>query len=433
MNIKISPNRINSLQIFQLLRYAANILISILFAKSYLSTYEIGEYESFIFYFSIFSFFWLTGLIQTLLSLSNNCKSEKDVKTLLFNGFALSLMFSLLMVILSLLFLQNLFPDKDKGFTVLFLIYLLLAPSTFIIEYVILLDKQYKKLIIYGAFNFIIQILLVAIPPIIGLNLLWVFYGMLAVVFIKWLVLFLLWNKNKTLAFSLLYVKQIFLNSYHLMLSATLTSSAVFIDGIIIKSQFDANQFAIFRYGAKEFPLFLLVVTAFSNSILTSFTNNDGYTKVLNEIKTGSSKMIKNLFPVSILLILISQYIYPWVFSPDFFESHKIFDIYLLLIVSRFVFPQTVIIGMQKPNLVLKAGIVELCINIISSLILIRYYGIIGVAFGTVIAFYSEKLLLVYMVNKKLGVAASKFIDLKNLLVFSVVLWFLYFAKIYWL
>ncbi|MEN8120486.1 MAG: polysaccharide biosynthesis C-terminal domain-containing protein [Bacteroidota bacterium] len=427
--IKIQPNHINSLQFFHLLRYAANILISVLLAKSYLSTKEIGIYESFLFYFSIFTFFWLTGLIQGILSINKKEGDQKYLRILIFNGFILSLVFSLLTVLLSLLFLPDLFSTETSELTMLFVVYLILTPSTWLIEYIILLNKQYRKLILYGLLNFILQIIMVGMIPIIGLPLFWIFYGMLVVTIIKWFILsYMLYNRFSE-SISLKISKQILKTSWPLIITAILTSSAVFIDGLLINLKFDESQFAIFRYGAKEFPIFILMATSFSNSLLMRFSGTKEINPVLHEIKHESGKMIKTLFPVSIILLLISQHLYPLVFNPDFLESYRIFDIYLLLVVSRFVFPQTIFIGLQKTDFVLKAGFLELVINIISSIILIQYFGIIGVAYGTIIAFYFEKILLIYYAKNKLQIEPSKYINVKILFFFSTLLWLIFILK----
>lgn len=427
--IKIQPNHINSLQIFHLLRYGANILISVFFAKSYLSMKEIGIYESFVFYFSIFTFFWMTGLIQSILSLNKTAGEQKYLRILIFNGFILTLVFSLLTVLSSLLFLPDLFSYEKNKLAGLFASYLILTPSTWLIEYIILLNKQYGKLILYGVLNFMLQIILVGTIPILGLPLIWIFYGMLIITIIKWFILSFILFKPFSVTISWQISKQILINSLPLMITAMLTSSAVFIDGLLINIKFSESQFAIFRYGAKEFPLFLLIAISFSNSLLTRFSIGKDIGPVLSEIKHESGKMIKILFPVSILLLIISHYIYPVVFNPDFYESYKIFDIYLLLVVSRFVFPQIIFIGLQKTSFIVKAGFFELAINIISSLLLIQYYGIVGVAFGTIIAFYAEKLLLIYFAKNKLGIEPAKYINVKTLFFFSIALWFIYIIK----
>ncbi len=429
MIIKFKVNHINSLQIFQLLRYVANILISVFFAKSYLSTKEIGIYESFIFYFSIFTFFWLNGLIQSILTLSKKAESKKKLIVLTFNNLIIVLIFSVLSSLFVLLFLPEQFFNKTSELNLLFALYLFLTPSTWLIEYIILLNKKYRILVLYGLLNFMLQLLLVGLIPIFHFPFIWIFYGMIIIMIAKWLILSLFLFDAIAKTFSWQIIQQILNNSWPLVLTAILTSSAVFIDGLIISIRFDESQFAVFRYGAKEFPLFLIMATSFSNSLLTRFSAKNEMSAVLNEIKYESRKMIKILFPVSILLLIISQYIYPLVFNSDFYESYKIFDVYLLLVVSRFVFPQTIFIGLQKNKFVLKAGFLELIINIISSIILIRYFGIIGVAFGTIIAFYAEKIILIYFVNKNLAIKPAEFIDTKMLFIFSIILWLVFIFK----
>ena len=68
-------SKISSLQIFQLLRYSATLIINIILAKTYLSLDELGQFEAFIFYFSFVSFFWINGFIQALLV---NYKSSEN-------------------------------------------------------------------------------------------------------------------------------------------------------------------------------------------------------------------------------------------------------------------------------------------------------------------------------------------------------------------
>ena len=60
------------------------------------------------------------------------------------------------------------------------------------------------------------------------------------------------------------------------------------------------------------------------------------------------------------------------------------------------IFPQSVLLGLNRRDLILKTAYWEILINVISSLILMWKFGITGIAYGTVIAFLSEKLILIY-------------------------------------
>ncbi|MBL4585867.1 MAG: hypothetical protein JKX84_02230, partial [Flavobacteriales bacterium] len=72
---------VRALQFFQLLRFGAFFLTGILFTKLGLSTYDIGIYEPLLFLGSVLSFFWLSGLSQSLLAnykKADNLPYERD-------------------------------------------------------------------------------------------------------------------------------------------------------------------------------------------------------------------------------------------------------------------------------------------------------------------------------------------------------------------
>ena len=66
--LKLIDN-ISGLQLFQLMRFVIFFIISIVFTKSHLTRAEIGSWEMFMFIAGLLSFFWVTGVIQSLLPL----------------------------------------------------------------------------------------------------------------------------------------------------------------------------------------------------------------------------------------------------------------------------------------------------------------------------------------------------------------------------
>jgi Na+-driven multidrug efflux pump len=107
-------------------------------------------------------------------------------------------------------------------------------------------------------------------------------------------------------------------------------------------------------------------------------------------------------------------------FNPAFASSASIFNIYLLLVISRLVFPQVILTGLAYTREIMLASFLELLVNVAFSLVLVSWLGIAGVAAGTVIAFLFEKILLSSMVRRKLGIRASGYIPLKLLSAYSV-------------
>ena len=83
-------------------------------------------------------------------------------------------------------------------------------------------------------------------------------------------------------------------------------------------------------------------------------------------------------FPLTIMLLLTSPFIYIYGFSPSFFFSAQIFNIYLLLIISRVLFPQTILTGMGKNKYLLVSAIIEIVINVSLSIYLAGRMGLPG-------------------------------------------------------
>src|SRR5690606_32838328 len=109
----------------------------------------------------------------------------------------------------------------------------------------------------------------------------------------------------------------------------------------------------------------------------------------------------------------ITHPVFPIIFNPKFAESATIFNIYLLIIISRLLLPQTLLNGLQITKPIIIAALMELILNVSLSLILVKYFGINGIAFGTFIAYLFEKIYLTVQVKRKLQVSLYEYIPVK--------------------
>ena len=420
-------SNVSALQIFQILRYSTLILISIVFANSHLSKLEIGEYETFIFIAGAASFFWLTGFIKSFLINSSN---RKEKSSDIFNFYILILATS----VLSFLTIKFISSDSinllSYNYSDKLAIYIVLLGTASISEYILLSLKKNKALIDYGFISFAIQFAIIIYPIIIGKGIEMIINSLLIVVALKNLFALFLVFRYSVISFSFSIIKNNLRLAFPLIISFILSGSAQYIDGFIIKYNFDDNVFAVFRYGAKEFPLLILLADSMSTAFLSNF-NNSNIDNVLAQIKEKSNKLVNWLFPLSIVLLIFSTYLFKTVFSPQFEESAIIFDIYLLLIVSRLIFPQTVIMGLKNSSLILQAAIIELIINVSLSLILVLKFGIAGVAFATVIAFFIEKGYLLITLKYKFNISSLKYINFKPIILYSIILYLVFIIKYY--
>jgi O-antigen/teichoic acid export membrane protein len=422
----------NSFLVYQISRYSSAVLINIFLAKSYLPVNDLAKYESFIFYASAISFFWITGISQAFLSMYKK-ENSAEINSLPFNTFLLLFTISILCSIV-LIFSNFVFTDGYlQGLTIresFFLsFYLVIYPVGYLIEYLLLLEKKYKYLIQYAGFSFILSVLIVCVPPYIGLGIEQSLKGLFLVALLKFTCLILLIGNLSKLKFCYREIKEIIRSGLPLAGVALIAGSAFYIDGFIVSQNFEQETFAIFRYGAREFPLFLIVASSFSTSMLPQIAQKEHFKQTLALIREKSGNYVQIFFPLAMILMLVSQHLFQWVFNQAFYESYKVFDIYLLLIISRFIFPSTILMGLKINRVLMLVSIMEFLVNIIASLLLIEYFGYLGVAYGTVIAYFFEKAMLVIYVRKKLKIHSLEYVSVIKLLIYSGLIIFIFVLK----
>jgi len=425
LRFNFTVNQISALQIVQLIRFSTLILIGVVFTKSGLLTSEIGKYETFLFLAGAVSFFWLNGLIQGFLpSVGEQSVSRKS--SALFSVFYLLLAFSGLAVLFLLLFEHSISGFLLKGSPVPFLkyllVYILISSPASLVEYIYLIKKQGRMILVYGTVSYALMFLLVVLPPVLGFS---IEYSMIGLVLssafrLLWLLVLLFRNSNPIPDF--LLIRNHLKYAAPLVFSMFLSGSAQYIDGFIITSYFDDATFAVYRFGAREFPLVLLLANAFSTSMLPGFADKSALKFNLEKIRQNSLQLGFWLFPLSGLLMLLSHWAFPIVFNVNFAGSATIFNIYLLLIVSRLLFPQTILIGLQKTRAIIWASLIEIAANVALSLWFVQLWGLPGVAYGTVCAYIIEKFLLIVFVRKNCGIGINEYLNVKQHLLYSLLL-----------
>lgn len=180
--------------------------------------------------------------------------------------------------------------------------------------------------------------------------------------------------------------------------------------------------FAIFRFGAKEFQLVIMLATGLSTALLSEFSTREKMKDSLIMLKVKSKKLMHFLFPTSMIAMLLANWVYPRMFALEYARSADIFMVYLLLVIPRLVFPQTIIIGRKRTNIALITAVFAQLINIPLSLALIPIYGIVGVALATFFVYTIKKVFLVLYVKIKMKINPTDYIPLKLFAVYSVII-----------
>ncbi len=401
------------------------LIISIVFTKSHLTRVEIGQWEMFMFIAGLITFFWVTGIIQSLLPLYHRNRtyhkmgdngSSKSPE--IFNAFLLLCFFSVLFFILGHSIKNNFSVfhfSGDVPYINLLLLYILLSSPVCLIEYIYLLNNRSYRIFQYGLYTFSAQLILIVAPLYFGKDIIWSIYGLLAITGIRWIWLIVLLRRYTEMKISVEFMKEHLYLGAPLILTSLISGSAQYTDGVIISAVYrDPAIFAWFRYGAKEFPLVLMLANGLSNAMLPEFSTRERMKESLAKIRAKSKRLMHILFPSAILMMLFTRWIYPRMFNPEFQKSADIFLIYSLLIIPRLIFPQTIIVGRKKTHITLIAAILELVINIPLSLLMIRWgYNIVGVALSTFIVYTIGKGFLAGYLWIKMNIKPSEYIPLR--------------------
>ncbi|MGB8489422.1 MAG: oligosaccharide flippase family protein [Bacteroidales bacterium] len=431
--IKLIDN-ISGLQLFGLMRFTIFLIVSIIFTKSQLTRAEIGSWEMFLFMAGLISFFWVTGIIQSLLPLYHRNKTYHKLgengpgkSPEIFNAFLLLCAFSLVFFIIGQAIKNNFSVFHMSGnvpYLNLLLLYLLLSNPVCLIEYIYLLNNRSYRIFQYGIYTFSLQLILIIVPVIMGKGIIWSIYGLLAVTAVRWVWLLILLRRYTEMKISFKFMKEHMYLGFPLILTSLISGSAQYTDGVIVSAVYqDPGWFAWFRYGAKEFPLVLMLANGLSNAMLPEFSTRTRMKESLAKIKVKSRRLMHICFPATMVVMLFARWIYPRMFTPEYEKSADVFLIYSLLVIPRLLFPQTIIVGRKKTHITLISSLLELAVNIPLSLLMIKWgYNIIGVALATFVVYLLGKIFLSGYLWIKMKIRPGEYIPLKIFLVYSSLL-----------
>lgn len=417
---KIIPrlNAGTALQIYQVWRWSVLFLTSFLLVKTGLSTFQIGQWEQFNFETSAVTFFWISGLIQAFLPFVkqevNKQNKSRELFTIALLIAVLSFFAAIILVIYDGIKTGNFFSLNH----LFFLIYLLANNPSFLIEYIYLISNKPLPMIIYGAISNAFLLLLVILPSYITLNTSYIIGGLVIASLLKFIWLVKLLSDFTIFSVQTEFAKKIIIISIPLIISALLAGLGEYVNGTIVVTAFGQATFALYRYGAKELPLAVLLAAALNVSMLTQFS----ITHSIEELKKRSTRLMHFIFPVSILFAVISKPLFVIALDSRFSASSEVFSIFLLMVISRLVFPQTILMGLHKNNILLKASVFELGVNISLSLIFVFFLGIEGIAISTLIAYGLEKVYLILVLRKKFEIPFYSYCNVTIWLTYSSVL-----------
>lgn len=434
MRLQKKVSAILGLQVSQIFRFIIFLIISSIFTKhniSHLTKEEIGDFELMTLITSALSFFWVTGIIQSFLPLYNNNSvfppkthfREKSPE--IFNTFLLLSFFSVGFALMIFLLRNNISVYKDLRtipHVIPLVIFFILSNITPLVEYIYYVRNRPYQILNYIFWTSAVQLTLVLGPVILGWGIDMAIWGLITATALKFIWLLVLLEKYAKFTFSFAYIKWHMKLGVPLILSTLLSGSSQYIDGFIASWTQLPDKFAIFRYGSKELPFASSFASGLNNAMLMEFSTPERMRRAMYDLKKKSLNLMHYLFPFSIIVMIFSKWIFSHLFTSEYSRSADVFMVYLLMIISRLLFPQTILIGLKKTRVVFWASLLEIIANIILSVLLIPTYGLVGIALGTTFIHIIEKIFMICYNYYILKIAPKAYIPIWWFLFYSIAL-----------
>jgi O-antigen/teichoic acid export membrane protein len=417
---------VRAFQLFQVMRQSAALLGAVLVTKSAMPIEAIGTYEQYLYVQYALTFFWLTGLVQGLLSWVSRGDVGKQTASL--RGawlclLGLSLLAALALALGKAPLLDALIGQADLPWTGVFLLAMVLNTSAFLVEYVLLLREKAQALVGYGLFVFVGSLLAIWVPLSLGLGVSGIFSGLALLGVAKQsYLLWLLWGRRESRPVEWADLRSWVLLSFPLVLytfvGGLIPSVNAWILGHVCAG--DPGVFALFRYGTREIPLTVALSEALNAAFIPILSKD--FTAGLAYVRKRTEQFLHLVFPLSCVLVLGSGWWFPRLFNPDFAESARLFNLFSLVLVSRAFFSKALLIALNDNRWVLLFSVGELLLQAILGLLLVPRWGLAGLVWANVGAYVFEKAAQVWRLYFTHGVAPGRFVPFSWLIGYTLAL-----------
>ncbi len=419
-----------AMQLYQLMRAGAGVLTGVVLAKSMLSTAEIGTWEALLFLGTLVLFTGVNGLLQGISPVYMPLETDQR-KQFLFQVFivfgAIGLSFFLILIGGNHWLIPAITGLTELPGFYWFSLYLLLNIGTLPVEIVYLLHNKPQSIVVWGILGFGGQMLAISVPALLGWGLIGGLQCLCVLALLKLTWAFITIKKYTTPALPNQTTKTYLVASTPLALNSFTGNLIGLFDGWLVGNWF-ANPviFAIFRYGSREFPW----ASALSTALGTATVPDIAADQVLgiSTLKQRSTRLLHAVMPPSILLMLLTPTLFPIVFSHAFIEAAPLFQIYLLVTLSRVLLPNSILIGIGQSKVIFWTGIGELGVKIITGFLMLHWWGLAGVGWSVVVSFWFEKLVLAGYLWRNMGIPPDKWLNWRLYIGYSLLLTLAYLA-----
>lgn len=408
-------------QYYQVVRYVVSFIVSVIMVRSLLPQADLGRYELMTFIITSISSFWLNGVKNAYISYYNHVNEDKKQKL----PFTVFLLLSAIALVSGIVLF--LFPEILKFFSAeslipylsIIVLYLFFFATIPLIDTIFLLQKNSKQLFAYTHWSQLGFLTLTIFTAIFYPTLQAFITVLLIWAGIRWfyLLFVVLAPFRITIDKQLMYFFAVF--SLPLTLNMVLGSMMEMIDGWFVTRYFSTDFFPVFRYGAREMPISSLLFGSLSLAMIPLLTDDMANLSIL---KAKATRHMHILAPLSLILMIISPIVFVWFYGEAYQESAYIFNLYLLIMISRVMMPQTICFAKHQHAIIIWSGLLEILSNIIFSYWLLQYWGVYGLAAGTIIAFTLQKIILILYNYRKNGIRITEYVAIKPFLIYAILL-----------
>ena len=413
------PKRISSipgLQWYRFIRYGFLLLTAVILAQIGVATSDIGGYELMFHLLYVLTFFWVNGVFQSVLI---RCRrlSEEERKNFLSRIWGLVLLFTAVFSLFLWLLGSDggwlLFGLTDIRFWYLYVLLFALSVPPLVYEYFLLVRSQIQRLLYWGLLSYGLHLIVTLAPFLMGYGLREMLIAHLGLSFLRLLIVGLdLGLPNFTPPDIKWWAASGYLTLYS-VLGGIPIAFDTWLVGYMSQAE---SEIAIFRYGARELPLFVILLGSVHLIILS---DTDSIETALHRIRRQIAKFFPLLAVLSAALCLLSPLLFPIFFTERFSESALIFNVYLLLLLSRMNLSHTLLMRLESYRVLLFVALSEVILNVVLSIWWVQFAGWMGIALATVVAYLFEKVCFSLWLYFREGIPLSKYLPIRSYLGYS--------------
>ncbi len=163
------------------------------------------------------------------------------------------------------------------------------------------------------------------------------------------------------------------------------------VDKVVVSSMCSTEQFAVYVNGAIDIPL-LGILTGSVTSVLmpeiVELYSKGDYQKALMLWQRAAVKCSIILLPAMCFLFVMAPEVMRLLFSAEYTASATPFRMYLLLVPIRIVAWGPMLMAAGKSSWILSRTAISLAVNLVLSIVLVRYLGYIGAIVGSICELY---------------------------------------------